>query len=194
MGLIMGMIDEIIEQKLTRGEIMQAYQESQINGVERLLMFSLDNRAFFHSIMNGVGEYHLPYDSTVPRDAYFTNIPVLLHAFYSLYLKYPLYHFDHLLECGLLDMCSTRFELCTGLPILYNHLIFERDGQATFTIDAVPILKEAAVFLKDERFREMQKRNKAYEAASYEEGTLGLYKHYNELFVEAAGISILPEE
>ena len=46
MGLIMGMIDEIIEQKLTRGEIMQAYHESKINNAEWMLMFSLDNRFF----------------------------------------------------------------------------------------------------------------------------------------------------
>ncbi len=37
----------------------------------------------------------------VPDDAYVTNIDALLNAFYSLYKKFPNYHFDKLLEAGL---------------------------------------------------------------------------------------------
>ena len=40
----------------------------------------------------------------------------------------------------------------------------------------------------------MLKNNRSYDAAHYEDGFIGLCRDYNPLFIEAAGVSILPEE
>ena len=187
-------IDAIVEQKIPRGEIWQLYDDRQLSYPEMLLLFSLDNEAFLKKILRGTGEYKLPFDSTVPRDACFTNVPELLRAFYSLYRRYPLYHFDRLLEYGLNLLCETRFDLYEVLYLTHYQLEQEKAGRATFTINAAPILKKAAGYLSDERVRGYLKNSRSYEAANYEDGFIGLWRDYNPLFIEAAGVSILPEE
>lgn len=187
-------LDEIIEEKLSRPEILKLRAAGEIREAEFLLLFSLDNRHFFRKILLGIGEYHLPFDSTVPADACFTNVPLLMDAMYSLYGKFPRYHFDRLFVFGLQSMLSTRFELFYALYLLHYHLECEEKGRASFTIDAAPILEKAAVYLRDEGYRSICRKNRRYDADRYEDGELGLFRHYNELFARRAGVSILPEE
>ena len=187
-------LDEIIEEKLSRPEILKLRAAREIGEAEFLLLFSLDNRHFFRKILLGIGEYHLPFDSTVPEDACFTNVPMLMDAMYSLYGKYPRYHFDRLFVFGLQSMLSTRFELYYVLYLLHYHLECEEKGRAAFTVDAAPMLERAAGYLRDEREREYLRRNRNYDGSLYEDGVLGLFRDYNELFARRAGVSILPEE
>ena len=187
-------LDEIIEQKISRREILQVYQAGKINMPEQMLLFSLDNEGFFRRILKGWGEYHLPYDSTVPRDAYFTNVPMLMNAFYSLYAKYPLYHFDRLFEFGMNRLCSSRFDLFEVLYYLHYHLKREMDGTAAFVISAAPILQKASAYMCTEDQRNMLSLNKRYDASAYEDGLLGLCRHYREVFIRAADVDILPDE
>ena len=187
-------LDAIIEKKLSRAEILQLRQDGQLPEAEFLLLFSLDNEVFFRKILKGVGEYRLPFDSTVPTGACFTNVPLLMHAFYSLYGKYPLYHFDRLFAFGLTSLLSTRFDLPEALYLLHDHLQREEDGTASFSIPAAPLLEKAAVYLRDENYRRNLAKDREYDASLYEEGSLGLFRDYNELFLRRGGVSILPDE
>lgn len=187
-------LDGIIEKKMPRGEILELYHAGQLNQPEFLLLFSLDDEVFFKKYLKGIGEYKLPFDSTVPRDACFTNVPSLMRAFYSLHRKYPLYHFDRLLEYGLNRLIAHRFDLYEALYLTHYQLKEEKAGRAAFQIAAAPILKKAAEYLRDERIRSLLKNSRSYDAADCEDGLIGLCRHYNPLFIEAAGVSILPEE
>lgn len=187
-------LDEIIEEKLSRSEILKLRAAGEIREVEFLLLFSLDNRHYFRRILIGSGEYHIPFDSTVPADACFTNVPAVMDAMYSLYGRFPLYHFDRLFACILESMLATRFELFYVLYLLHYHLKCEEKGEAAFTIDAAPLLEKAAVYLQDEKFRNICRKNRSYDARGYEDGELGLFRDYNKLFLRRAGVSILPEE
>ncbi len=187
-------LDAIIEQKMPRGEILRLYQAGELNNPEFLLLFSLDDEVFFKKYLRGIGEYKLPFDSTVPRDACFTNVPLLMRAFYSLYRKYPLYHFDRLLEYGLNRLIAHRFDLYYVLYLTHYQLNEEKEGRAAFQIAAAPILRKAAEYLSDDNIRGMLKNSRPYDAACYEDGLIGLCRAYNPLFVEAAGVSILPAE
>lgn len=187
-------VDEIITKKLTRSEILAMKDRKEINEIEFLLLFSLDNDDFFKKILKGVGEYKIKLDTSVPEDLYFTDVNRLLMAFYSLYQKLPEYHFDQLLEVGLEKLSASRFDLYEFLEILNRHLENEKNNRAPFKIESRELLLKAKQYLKDPNYREIVRRMQTYTAKGRTDGMLDVYRDYNKNFIEVGGVDILAQD
>ena len=187
-------LDNIIEERIPRDQINQLYYENKIDMVERLILYSLKDDNYFHSLLTGRGEYKIRYDRTVPEDYYFTNVEALLGGFYSLYDKFPKYHIDKVFEEGLKDISSNKIDLYAFFALLNQHLLSEKNGDATFSIKSTELLKKASKFLQEERYRKALQSSTNYHAKGNPEGMLGVYKDYNKNFIENAGVDIFEKQ
>ncbi len=96
-------------------EVIQFYRDGKINEVEMTILHALGLPGALSSLIIGSGTFKL-FIPNVPEDAYDTNIDALLNGFYSLYNKFPDYHFDKLLEAGLFK---------TSLKLAYISHVYE---------------------------------------------------------------------
>ena len=184
----------ITTERLTLDEIYKLYNKGKINLYERKLLSACRNEAYLNSFLCGVGVYKLSYDNTVRADAYFTNIDAVLGAFYSLYKKYPDYHFDKVLEYGLTNLAEYSSETYEFLTYMYAQINNEKDKVSPFEIKKVELLEKSKKILKDPSRYEMFLEEKEYLGKDKEEGQISVFKNYNETFKKEIGFDLFEEE
>lgn len=168
--------------KLSEQQIIDLYKMGELTKPEFLLLLSTEKDVYFRKYVYGVGEFRLYYDSNVSREYYYTNVPEVLRAFYSMHVKYPDYHLDKRLEELLILMTSSKGGVYQILTLLYYHIQNEKNGTSTFSMNSIEILSRCKEVIKDntQYFLEIRR----YEGKNNEEGYLGVFKNYNCIFKE----------
>lgn len=185
-------IDEIIENPMTMDEIRTMYRNKELPRNEWLLLTAVeDNGRFLKKYMFGIGEYKINYDSTVNQNIYFNNIPAMLSAFYTLYKKYPNYHFDEILKEGFNRISNDEYSIYEFLKVFYQQLENEEKNISPFKVIDKNMLENCRLSLL--KYKENLKKVKDYDAYDRENGYIDVIADMNEDFKEKLGYDIFDE-
>ena len=99
---------DIIEKKIPVDQVTKMYNNGELKENECKLLYATQRINLLKRYLTGELEFKFYHDSTVNPKTYFTNIPVMLNAFYTLFERFPEYHFDKLLERGLIELSKSK--------------------------------------------------------------------------------------
>lgn len=184
------MLNEIIDEKLTDDEISKLYMSDEIMKNEMFLLSACENIYFLKKFLTGTGEFKLRYVYG-DDDLYFTNVDMVLSAFYSLYERYPQYHFDKILEYALNKFSKDTLFLYEIINVIYAQMKNEEENVSPFKVVTVDMLKNCKESL--EKVKEAYKSIKMYEASNRENGYMDVISDLNQGFKKIMNYDILED-
>ncbi len=185
----MDILDEIIEDRLSQDVVRDLGYRHKITESEFMLLTACNE--YIDTVMSFIGgDVYVIDIPNVSREEYFTNVGAMLNTFYSLYKKYPNYHFDKIFEQALLYGSQHLFDVYRVIVVLNFYLNDIELGVAPFKIDNMPAILnncKQIVLNNIDRF----KNYKRYEGRNYKNGAYDLFKEYDKNFISKIGVGIL---
>lgn len=120
-------------------------------------------------------------------ETFTVNTNMLLGALYRVHAIHPEMNvsekFKALLKYNAINIRNV-------LKYIYTILDFELRGLATFKIDVIPYLEKQRELLKRNNFFDGCVNFKDYEYAEFENGAIGMFEEYNEIFKSELGFDL----